>query len=330
MRPSRRLLFLAVVFLLLAGPAFSQSTSSTTSTPSTVVSISSYWGYTYRPYRPSRLDGAANVIRAEGDYLVKNEEARLKREEVRQARLENRRKELEQWRWEIDFSHETWPRQREIRQEVIKFNAMETLGPQIWNSWALNELLEELIRNRSILSQADSRDLPPDLLKHINLTTPGHKNCHTGLLKEEALHWPSLLRLSPFKPAKQKVDEKFIVIRQKAGAGKDDFTEELDDLRQEVDTLLVQVNQVLRSPDLPEHWSDSDFIEAKRYLKELNTAVGVLWHDARAIGILRTQLQGKTVAELVIFMDNQGFLFAPANEGDKHSTGPSIPTWSPR
>ena len=36
---------------------------------------SPYWGYTYHPYATTPLHGVADIVRAQGDFLIKKEEA---------------------------------------------------------------------------------------------------------------------------------------------------------------------------------------------------------------------------------------------------------------
>jgi integrase len=59
-------------------------------------------GYTYDPYG-GYLHGAADVIRAQGDYLILREKAIQERVKTQDLRRESRRKELEAWYWEREY-----------------------------------------------------------------------------------------------------------------------------------------------------------------------------------------------------------------------------------
>src|SRR5436853_5568320 len=60
---------------------------------------SPYWGYNWDPYG-GYLHGAADVIRAQSQYMISFQQGRLIKEDVRKAKIDNRRKEIEQWLWE--------------------------------------------------------------------------------------------------------------------------------------------------------------------------------------------------------------------------------------
>src|SRR5205807_542182 len=55
-----------------------------------------YPGYGHDPYG-GYLHGAADVIRAQGRFLIQTQEAYLKYQEYRSAKIEVRRKQVEQW-----------------------------------------------------------------------------------------------------------------------------------------------------------------------------------------------------------------------------------------
>src|SRR5437667_8617396 len=59
----------------------------------------SYQSYGQDPYG-GYLHGAADVIRAQGQFLIQTQEAYLKYQEFRSAKIGVRRKQLEQWLWE--------------------------------------------------------------------------------------------------------------------------------------------------------------------------------------------------------------------------------------
>src|SRR5262249_53309293 len=58
-----------------------------------------YPGYYYDPYA-GYLSGAADVINAQGQFMVSTQQAYLQREQVRQARLDNRRRAFDEYLYE--------------------------------------------------------------------------------------------------------------------------------------------------------------------------------------------------------------------------------------
>src|SRR5438105_263844 len=67
--------------------------------PYVVVVRPHYWWY--RPY--SYWSGVADVIDAQGRYLISEKQAKLLGEQVKQERLVTQRKKLEHWDWERKF-----------------------------------------------------------------------------------------------------------------------------------------------------------------------------------------------------------------------------------
>ena len=62
-------------------------------------------------------------------------------------------------------------------------------------------------------------------------------------------------------------------------------------------------------------WSPSDFVDARRSLKEFSDALQML--KRRDAAFYLTPLQGRSVAELVQFMNDKGLYFAPATTGSE-------------
>jgi hypothetical protein len=266
---------------------------------------SAYWGYSYSPYA-GLSDGAANLIRAQGDLLVQLEEAALKREERRQVQLDARRKAFEQWAWERDFRYEEWKKQRERQREVNLLNAYDANYP---TAAILNVLYLDL-RHKQGLDQAVPVDLDPEVIQNVNFKVLAG---NAALLKQEQLPWPLLLRDDQFTTERQQVERLLRQARESAKQEKrDDGT--LQELRRLRDGLDERVRALAKSDEV----SPGDCIEAKRLLQAVGDTIALFKQPKEAAFLLAEVPPGcKTVPDVVKYMDSQGLLFADATEGSE-------------
>jgi hypothetical protein len=271
-----------------------------------VTAPSPYWGYTYRPYSP-----LAETIRAQGEFLVHQQEANRKREQVKQERLKTRRQEWEQWAWEREFLHNERLKDLERRYQNDLAHSLNPTTTEIYGAEPLNFLLK-YVQDR--LSLPDERSVPVDSewLRNANVTSGQGGN--PGLLKSETLVWPLLLRRTEFTSdcetintlRRQALDQ----IRQGPGQVP---TESLSTLRVTVQRLEDRVLEVNRSTRDDTDWQYRHFIEAKRYLKQVDQAIQLLEQPDAALYL--NPLQGKNVAELAAHMKSKILTFAPATAG---------------
>src|SRR5262249_15258446 len=131
----------------------------------------------YYPWYPNYYDfyglqGASQVINAQGQLMVNQQDAFLKREQVRKARIENRRAEWEQFFWErekLPTPEDDRERFAEEQLHHARFGADLT---EVWSAKALNQLLADARRNPNPGPEAASA--PPigdDVLDKINVTS---------------------------------------------------------------------------------------------------------------------------------------------------------------
>jgi hypothetical protein len=188
-----------------SAPSFADPAPAGRSTTVVVATAPSpYWGYTYSPYG-AYLQGAAAVTRANGDYLHKVQEAAMLREKVRQERLETRRKQLEQIEWERDFHFKSIERQRErVRQIEVEYSRNFPQLTEIYAAGPLNKLLEELVKQPA-LSPDGSAPVEAEWLQHVHVTSDGRTNL--GLLKGDALFWPSVFYRPDFADDREAMDQ---------------------------------------------------------------------------------------------------------------------------
>src|SRR5205807_1475369 len=129
---------------------------------------SPYWGYVYNPY--------GDIIRAQGDFLIKKQEAALLREEVRRSKLKTRRAQLEEWEWERDFLATARRNERErVQRREVEYNRDSPAFAEIIGGEALNTLFDDL-RRRPILAAEGSTPIDAEWLAHVHFTVGNRGN----------------------------------------------------------------------------------------------------------------------------------------------------------
>ncbi len=306
----------ATLLALLAGPASVQARNPYRG--AVVAAPSAYWGYAWNPYAwygwdpvASELHGAASVIRAEGDFLVQEQHALLLREKVRRERMTTRRAELAQWEWERDFWAGSFNRKQasEFRTVLERSLAPNVSTGEIVYAISLNTLLTELERLPEVPA-AGSTTIDPEVLAHIVFNTDGRGNA--GLLKQDRLRWPELLRRPEYKDDRDAINRLFKQAKEwgiSAQADSDEMAQTLRDLRHRLDDLHGRFTQAMRhqSHQFDPDWSTTYIRLAQNFFVDLEGSIRVLGKDDANFYL--TSLQGKTVAELVKYMKTKGITF---------------------
>jgi hypothetical protein len=276
---------------------------------------SPYWGYVYNPYY-SALHGAAALVRAQGDFLIKREQAALVREQVRRAKLVTRHAELQAWEWERDFRVNSFNRDRErVRQAEVERNIHFPDVTEIVRAGPLNSLLDQLKLQPALLSMG-STTVESVWLEHVHVTVDGRGN--VGLLKTDKLFWPQLLLLPQFAEDRRKINELFATAKEQALAPStyaERLHEVLLDLSRRVADLQTRIAAGLKKGGDDPAWNPRHFVEAMKFLKDMADAIVIL--EKPDAGYYLKPLQGSNVAELVTHMKKQGIRFAAATNGDE-------------
>jgi hypothetical protein len=247
------------------------------------------------------LKGAADVINANGKYLIQTQQAYQIKEQTRSDRTPTGEEE----------------RNRAQQQRLI--HALnDPLVTEIWNGQTLNELLT---RARQLQTTAGSRQLPlvpvdQAILARLSVTS-GKGNSSSALLKNDGnLTWPTGLRdLVPEAESarlRKQAQTYFKKAYEETKAGGHPGAGTLREFRSTVDQLQALVKQ--NSLDM----TTTVYGEARRYLEDLRKAATVLdGVDAGDVLANGLRPQGGNVAEVVQFMSNKGLLFAPAGPGEE-------------
>jgi hypothetical protein len=281
-----------------------------------------YGGYGYgdpsSPYGGT-LQGLASLTQAQGNYQIQIQTARLLREQARQANIDTARKQLQFEAW-YESMKMTAPKMREIEAATELDRARkDPPAGEVWSGKSLNELLRSIRKaGRNNLKNGPQVDLSDVSLENVNLTDQSGQG-NASLLKAEkdgklALHWPAAFENPTFaKTAErltQSLSEAVAAIKKKEKPAETT----LKDVRNDYKTLSDKVAETASTDEL----SPSQYIEAKRYLRQLDQAIKALSSGPKASKYFDDwRAKGKTVAELVDHMMTNGLEFAPAASGDE-------------
>jgi hypothetical protein len=149
-----------------------------------------------------------------------------------------------------------------------------------------------------------------DVLKNINVTSGASGSL--GLLRDNGqLHWPLELTRPEYEPERRRLDELAARAYKQAANGAVDANT-LREMANIVDSLQTRLRRSVADS------SPSDYIKAKRYLNDLDSAIKVLEDPNVSKYANRTlAAKGGTVSDLVTGMSGQGLKFAPAVAGDE-------------
>jgi hypothetical protein len=274
----------------------------------------------YFPYNPygygdaygGYFSGAADVINAQGQYLINNQQAFLLREKVRSAMIDNKRKTFDEWLYERANLPSLNDQREKAQEEEVRRSLNSAPLTEVWSGKTLNDLLTHVQQLRDKGYDGPDVPLSSDLVNQINVTS-GAGGGNPGLLKDVGnLSWPvGLQNLQGATELRKQVDTLLLEATKQAAAGRLDagtITELERVLTRLRNDLVGQVN----------NFGFQSYTEAKRFLRELDDAVALLKRpDAAQYLNGKFSAQGKNVKDLVQYMSSNGLRFAPAVSGQE-------------
>lgn len=266
-------------------------------------------GYGYPSYYGSDQSGYASAVDAEGRYLINEQQSRVVREQVRQAKVDTQRRVFDEYLYERAKAP-TWEDDRErLLGEQFRRSQNDPPLNEVRSGKALNVLLTHLQRPH-VESDAGALTLDPDVVKRLNFT--GNRgSANIGLLKDARLSWPVVLTDADYREPRERLTVLAReAVEQAAARGRVDGTI-LDTMGRDLDQLQEQLRGKVSKTN------PRAYIEAKQFLSNFEDAVNALAQpDAGSYFSGKFTFQGKTVADLVRFMSQNGLQFAPAVPGD--------------
>jgi hypothetical protein len=259
------------------------------------------------------LRGAADVTRANADYQLTIQQARLVREEAHRSAIATRRAWFEEMEWERAHA----PDPEKIRQQWLdrELNISRHNPPavDIFSARSLNALLRHLIAQQGAGAKGPSVPLNDETLSRINLTV-GDNRGNVGLLKDNAnLNWPLPLQGEAFKDTREKLNSDLKKAFRAVNSGERPADNILSDLKENYKTMAETMEANLSTMTFNEQ------LEARRYLREyVKPAIAALM-DPNVVNYFNGNWKAnvKDVAQLVAFMREKGLWFAPATPTDE-------------
>jgi hypothetical protein len=270
-----------------------------------------YGGYGNQDPFGSYLKGIASVTAATGQYDNQIQTARITREQSRQMALETQRKQIKFEMW-YETVRSTAPKLIARENETTLDEARNYASPaKIWSGDSLNQLLRAAIKSGK-LNSVPNIPLKEDTLKQINLTDRSSRG-NVGLLKDGGgLNWPLVLQEPPFNDQRTRLTLKIKDAVAHLKAKQPIPTATLRDAGALFKALTDKLN------DSADDLSPTQYIAARRYLKQVGQAIRVLKGPRAANYFDNTwNARGKNVAELVDYMRKEGLVFAAAVPGDE-------------
>jgi len=269
-----------------------------------------YPSYSYPDPYGGFLRGAADVINAQGQFMISNQQALLLKQSVKQAKVDTRRKVFDEWLYERANTPTLQDELERLRRDNLRRSLNDPPVNEIWSSKALNDLLKDLQKLPANF-QGPQVAVEEEQLKKINVTVvKGEGNI--ALIKNEGrLNWPIGLITPDTEELRRNIDSWVIEAKTQANNGQVDRAL----LKQFTDGVRTLQNMTSKKVnDMP----FDQYTDAKRFLSDMAAALKILERpDAGNYINGKYALRGKTVQEVVSFMTNSGLEFAPAVKGEE-------------
>ena len=270
------------------------------------------YGNPYVPYLDAGgvLRGQADVMRAYGNVITSQEQARLMREQALQARLDTKKRAHD-----LDlYIKATTPTYTEIQAKIAKMTLRRiqtnSSEPEIVNGKALNLLLDDLRKYPGKRAAIEPFPLSEETLNHLNVTK-GYNSL--GILRNGGeLSWPIVFQeLFPADQLKL-IDTQAKTLVRNAEKGKVDVNI-LKDMRTEIDRIREQLSKKVN--EIP----TTQYLEGKRFLNDFDDARAALERGEAMtqVSFQKWATGGKQMQQLVDYMILNGLKFTTATQGDE-------------
>jgi hypothetical protein len=272
------------------------------------------YGYPFNYNGPlgGALTGAADVISATGQTLVSQQQAYLMKEQVSQARIDTRRKRFDENLYEREVGPTAEDERERARIESLRRSRNDPPVTEIWSGKALNDLLLAIRQQKAQGIKNPDVPLEEGVLKHLNVTSGADGGGSLGVMRNEGqLQWPLTLRSSAYAGTTKRIDDLAAQAYKQASYGSVS-ADTIQGMSGAIDTLETQLKRHVAEV------APGDYMQAKRYLRDLEGALRVL-SDPNVSKVVTRKLgtQGNTVNGLVTQMSRDGLRFAPATRGDE-------------
>jgi hypothetical protein len=128
------------------------------------------------------------------------------------------------------------------------------------------------------------------------------------------MYWPAALETATFEQPQQRLTQNLREAVESLKKGERPSGPLLKDIQSDFATMNSKLNDPVTAEEIP----PTQFVEARRYMRQVDSAIKAL-RDPRAVNYFNDtwKPQGRTVAELVENMTKNGLEFAAATPGDE-------------
>jgi hypothetical protein len=257
------------------------------------------------------LTGAASVISAQSQFVVSKRQAQLINEQSRQAAVDTQHKIYEEWKYERNDQPTLEQIRRDAWEQAYKRAVFHPPLNDVWSADALNRILDHATRLQGRGASTSGVPIDDDMLKRINFSTGVSGNI--GALKNKGkLDWPAILGRKEFAAERDRFNQLAADAVRQGGENNKVDAGVLEDMERDLNIMDDKLTGRIRdlAPD--------DYLEAKRYLQDLRSAMRILKRPDVAKHLNNEYaVSAKTVNELVKNMSNAGVRFAKARDGEE-------------
>jgi hypothetical protein len=259
------------------------------------------------------MNGAANVINSQGNFMVSREQANQMKQETKRSKLQTRRAQLDEYNYERKNAPTTEDQAERARIEQLRYSRNDPPLTVIWSGKALNDLMLGIQRQLTQGVRRPDIPLAPDIVSHINVTG-GQGDASLTLLKNGGrLQWPYVFIDDLFTSDRQQLDKLAIQAYSQAANGPVDPT-----IVRDMTRISASLKDKLRGNAAK--LDPNSYIGGQRFLTELDATLSALQRpDVSNYLNGAWQARGDTVAQLVANMTGQGVRFGPAGQADQSS-----------
>jgi hypothetical protein len=259
------------------------------------------------------LSGGADVINVQTPFVIGKKQDDVMGEQLRQTKIDARRRNVDEYLYERNVPRAPEDERERLRVEKVRRTRNGPPAPEIWSAKALNQLLLSIQQQHALKVLGPDVPITQEVLRHVNLTG-GSASGNIAVLRDEGrLQWPAVLEADDFAAERESLERLARQAYQQAAGGSvaEDTLQALNEAVGKLEGSLKRaVNEV----------TPEDYMQAKRYVRELRGAVKALRNPDVASQVTRKWAsRGNSVTDLVKLMTRDGLKFAPAIQGDEEA-----------
>lgn len=271
------------------------------------------YNVTYNGPAGSYLNGVSNVIGAQGQYQMDNQQARLMDQQAKQSQIQTQRMLFDEQQYEKAMTPTANDLREQERASALRRARHDPPLSEITSAIALNAVFENV---RQVQSTQGLRGpfvpIYPEVIKLINLTD-GTTRGSTSLFKDpKDFSWPLVLERDEFTRERKALEQEIPQAVTQLGQYGSVPARQQVQLRKTVDNLKGKIN------DMAQDLTPDDYIKGMRFANQLQESIK--WFDnpnAANFYNGKWQVQANNAGGLMDQMIAQGLKFAPAAVGSE-------------